>query len=442
MKENQDKPADAADPSTSSGQDPSINSLRPSSVQAGQALRRRAEERLKTHEQTPPSDVPRSDERLVHELQVHQVELEMQNEELQQARAKAESLLVQYADLYDFAPTGYLTCDREGAIRLVNLTGAQLLGVERSRLVNRRFGQFVAESDRRAFSDFLEKVFASEAKECCEVALLREGLQPLVVRIEATRSADGLECRAVLLDITERKLTEDQLGRVLADLERSNKELDQFAYVASHDLQEPLRTISSYTRLLAEHYEDQLDDKARKYIGYALDGADRMQRLINDLLTYSRVGTRGKPPELTDSHSALGEALLNLQAAVEESRAKVTNDDLPTVRVDAPQLVQIFQNLIANAIKFRGESPPLIHLSALDLGIEWVFSIRDNGIGIDPQHKDRLFMIFQRLHTKQEYPGTGIGLALCKRIVERYGGRIWFESEPGKGSTFFFAIRK
>ncbi len=173
-----------------------------------------------------------------------------------------------------------------------------------------------------------------------------------------------------------------------------------------------------------------------------MDGAVRMQRLINDLLRYSRVGTRGKPLEPTDSHSVLGEALLNLQSAIDESHAIITNDDLPTVRVDALQLAQVFQNLIANAIKFRREAPPAIHVSAQDRGREWVFSVRDNGIGIDPQYKDRIFVIFQRLHAKQEYAGTGIGLALCNRIVERHGGKIWCESELGKGSTFFFSIPK
>jgi len=243
-------------------------------------------------------------------------------------------------------------------------------------------------------------------------------------------------------DIAARKRDEEALKQKTTDLERSNKELEQFAYVASHDLQEPLRMVSSYTQLLAQRYEGQLDDKAKKYIDYAVDGAVRMQRLINDLLIYSRVGTRGKPFEPTDSHSVLGEVLRNLQATIEESQAIITNDDLPTVRADASQFAQVFQNLIGNAIKFRLDSPPHIHVSARDQGHKWVFSVADNGIGIDPQYKDRLFAIFQRLHTKQEYPGTGIGLALCKKIVERHGGKIWFESEPGKGSTFFFSIPK
>ncbi len=200
--------------------------------------------------------------------------------------------------------------------------------------------------------------------------------------------------------------------------------------------------VASYTQLLAERYEGQLDEKARKYIAYAVDGAIRMQRLVNDLLTYSRVGTHGNPIETTDSHSILGEAIRNLATTIEESKAIVTNEELPMVRADASQLVQLFQNLLANAIKFRAENFPHVHVSARDEGCEWVFSVRDNGIGIDRQYADRIFVIFQRLHTRQEYPGTGIGLAVCKRIVERHGGKIWFESETGKGSTFFFTVPK
>ena len=243
-------------------------------------------------------------------------------------------------------------------------------------------------------------------------------------------------------DISVLKQAEERLNRVLADLERSNEELEQFAYVASHDLQEPLRMISSYTQLLAKHFEGRLDDKTRKYIDYAVDGAIRMQQLINDLLAYSRVNTKGKPPETIGSHSVLGEAIRNLYASIEESQAIVTNDDLPTVRVDATQLQQLFQNLISNAIKFRGSDFPRIHVAAADLGSEWCFSVKDNGIGIDAQYAEKVFVIFQRLHTRQEYSGTGIGLAVCKRIVERHGGRIWFESALGKGSTFYFTLPK
>ena len=243
-------------------------------------------------------------------------------------------------------------------------------------------------------------------------------------------------------DITERRAAAAQLQRTMAELERSNKELEQFAYVASHDLQEPLRMVSSYTQLLARRYEGQLDEKTQKYVHYAVDGAGRMQSLINDLLAYSRVGRRGKPLEPADSHAILGEAVRNLAARIEETHAVITNGDLPTVRTDASQLVLVFQNLISNAIKFRREGIPVIHVSALDKGGEWLFAVRDNGIGIEVRHADRIFVIFQRLHTREEYPGTGIGLSVCKRVVERHGGKIWFESEPGNGTTFFFTIPK
>jgi PAS domain S-box-containing protein len=241
-------------------------------------------------------------------------------------------------------------------------------------------------------------------------------------------------------DITDLKRAEHERERAVKDLKRSNKELEQFAYVASHDLQEPLRMVSSYVQLLAQRYEGQLDDKAQKYIAYAVDGALRMQQLIEDLLVYSRAGARGGSLESVDSGSALAAAIQNLTKTIEESGAVITHDELPVVRANAPQLTQVFQNLLSNAIKFHGENPPRVHVSAEDKGHEWVFSVKDHGIGIDPQYKDRVFVIFQRLHTRQEYPGTGIGLAVCQRIVERHGGRVWFESEPGMGSTFYFSV--
>jgi PAS domain S-box-containing protein len=241
-------------------------------------------------------------------------------------------------------------------------------------------------------------------------------------------------------EILRYKRAEEQARHTLEGLESSNKELEQFAYVASHDLQEPLRMVSSYMQLLAERYEPQLDDKARKFIHYAVDGAVRMQRLINDLLAYSRVATRGTVFAPVDSHAALGGAIANLQLAIDEAGPVITNDDLPEVRADSSQLTQVFQNLIGNAIKFHGPETPHIHVSAKTRGETAEFSVRDNGIGIDQKYKDQVFMIFQRLHTMSEYPGTGIGLALCKRIIEHHGGKIWFESEPGKGAVFYFTL--
>jgi signal transduction histidine kinase len=266
--------------------------------------------------------------------------------------------------------------------------------------------------------------------------------EELEIRVAERTGALRASVEDLHREIDSHKQTAERLQATLANLERSNKELEQFAYVASHDLQEPLRMVSSYTQLLAQRYEGQLDDKAKKFIGYAVDGAVRMQRLINDLLAYSRVSTQGETLEMVDSHAVLGEALRNLAAAIKENLALVINDDLPTVRADATQLSQLFQNLIGNAIKFRSADLPRIHVSACDLGRDWRFSVEDNGIGIDTQYAEKVFVIFQRLHTRLEYPGTGIGLAVCKRIVERHGGRIWFESEPGKGSTFYFTLPK
>lgn len=224
-------------------------------------------------------------------------------------------------------------------------------------------------------------------------------------------------------------------------LERSNHELEQFAYVASHDLQEPLRMVSSYTQLLARRYSGQLDDNAHEFIGFAVDGAQRMQRLINDLLAYARLGSRGASLQATDTDAIVAQALANLQAAICESGALIDVERLPPTHGDAGQLVQLFQNLIGNAIKFRGSDPPRVCVTGVRIAPATVrVAVTDNGIGIEPAHADRIFVIFQRLHAAGTYPGTGIGLALCKKIVERHGGRIWTESRPGQGATFFLTL--
>jgi len=231
-----------------------------------------------------------------------------------------------------------------------------------------------------------------------------------------------------------------ELRRRTDELARSNAELEQFAYIASHDLQEPLRMVSSYVQLLARRYQGRLDPDADDFIGFASDGASRMQRLINDLLAYSRVGTRGRSFEKVELETALAQALENLQLAIKEKNAVVTHDPLPVAYGDIGQLTQVFQNLVDNAIKFCGGESPRVHISARVEGDECVCSVVDNGIGIAPEFLNRLFVLFQRLHTRKEYPGTGLGLAICKRIVERHGGRIWVESEPGKGSKFQFKM--
>ncbi len=241
-------------------------------------------------------------------------------------------------------------------------------------------------------------------------------------------------------EITQRKRAQKKLKETLAELASSNTDLEQFAYVASHDLQEPLRMISSYVQLLARRYSGKLDADADEFIGFAVDGAARMQKLINDLLTYSRVGRRRKLFEPTDVNYVLSLTLVDLENAIEESHAIITNDELPTVMADQAQVSQLLQNLLSNAIKFRGEGPPHIHISSEQENGQWIFSVSDDGIGIDPQYHERIFAIFQRLHGRTEYDGTGIGLSVCKSIVERHGGNIWLESKSGSGSTFCFSI--
>lgn len=243
----------------------------------------------------------------------------------------------------------------------------------------------------------------------------------------------------IAIALTQAQLLEqEKLQR--QELARSNDELQQFAYIASHDLQEPLRMVTSYLQLLERRYKGRLDTDADDFIQYAVDGALRMRTLINDLLTYSRVGTRGRSFEWTSCTEAVERALANLKVAIEESGAVITYSDLPQVKADPTQLIQLFQNLISNAIKFRREAPCRIGIKAIQQEDAWLFSVEDNGIGIDPQYRERIFVIFQRLNNRVDYPGTGIGLAVCKKIVERHGGKIWMQSELGQGTIFHFTL--
>ena len=272
------------------------------------------------------------------------------------------------------------------------------------------------------------------------VECIKQGVTDYVLKDSLTRLPASvrraLEERQVR---KERRQAEAELAKKVEELARSNNDLEQFAYVASHDLQEPLRMVAAYTQLLGERYSNKLDENAQKYIRYATEGALRMQTLVQDLLAFSRVGRNRRSTPVTCG-AVVADALQNLQAALQESGAIIHYDGLPTVSGDRMQLLQLFQNLIGNAIKFRGELLPVIWVSAVPGPAEWIFSVTDNGIGIAAEHVEAIFVIFQRLHTHAEYAGNGVGLAICKKIVEQHGGRIWVESKAGNGASFKFTL--
>jgi PAS domain S-box-containing protein len=518
---------------------------------------------------------------LVHELQVHQIELELQNEELVRTRQEAESLRDRYIDLYDFAPVGYITLDAAGVIHEVNLTGSLLLSMNRQSLIGTRFGAFLNPDSLPLFSAFCAQVQSSGTTETCDLVMLgSSGDQPWCAQLkgrselagpgggsrirlaisDVTRSqraeeavaeseqhyrrlfetmlqgvvyqdADGRvasmnpaaerilgkspaeflnltsedtehhtiredgtlfpghehpamvalrtgqELKDVMMgvynpreqgyhwiiiqavplfrpgetkphqvytifdDITERRRVEDAIKEYGVKLQASNEELQRFAYVASHDLQEPLRTIVSFSQLLDKRYRGRLDADADEYIGFITEGGQRMQALIQDLLLLSRVETSAGPRVLADTREVVAGALKVMETPIREANATVTVGDLPPVMADADQFEQVFTNLIGNALKYRRPGvPPAISVSAERVGTCWRFAVEDNGIGIAPEFFDRIFQMFQRLHTQAEYSGTGIGLAIVKKIVERHGGRVRVESTPGEGSTFFFTL--
>jgi PAS domain S-box-containing protein len=367
------------------------------------------------------------------------------------ARKQAEAALREneerFRKSFELASSGVAHVSLDGRFLRVNRRFTEILGYGESELIGRSVKE-VSHPDDRDITDAQRALVRAGLRESVrfEKRYLRKGGAPVWVSlgVALVRDAAGAPQYEIAMfdDITERKQAEVALREAHEELKRSNSELEQFAYVASHDLQEPLRMVSSYTQLLERRYQDKLDADAREFMGYVVDGAARMKQLIEDLLAYSRVGTKGRDFKPVDLERPLARALANLKAAIDESGAAVSFDPLPTLPVDEGQLAQVLQNLIGNALKFRSSAAPRIHVSSLEKEREWEVAVRDNGIGIEPQYFERIFMVFQRLHSKGEYPGTGIGLAIVKKVVERHGGRVRVESRPGEGSAFIFTLPK
>jgi PAS domain S-box-containing protein len=352
-----------------------------------------------------------------------------------------------YRGLLEAAPDAMVVVDQDGEIVLLNVQAENQFGYWRDELIGQKVKCIIPEG-------FAERLIADGSRTAAEALAQQIGTGieltgrrkdgsefPIEIMLSPLESAGETLVTAAIRDITVRKAAEANLVQKIEELNRSNEELEQFAYVASHDLQEPLRMVASYTQLLSKRYKGKLDSDADEFIAFAVDGANRMQRLIQDLLTFSRVGKRGL--ELLDisSDRAARQAIVNLRAAIEASGALVTHDLLPQVMADEAQLVQLFQNLVGNAIKYQGPGVPHIHISvAMNGAPKWIFSVADDGLGIESQFFERIFGMFQRLHKRDEFEGTGMGLAICKKIVERHGGVISVESTPGLGSTFQFDL--
>ena len=354
--------------------------------------------------------------------------------------------------LLDNLADGVVACDDNGRLILFNRVAKEWHGTDPLAIPPEEWGKHYnlcgpdGTTPLPSESVPLLRSFRGETLHDIEMSIVANGQPPRQILASSCPFYDDqhnlLGAVAVMHDITRRKLAEDNLGVVMENLRVSNRDLEQFAYIASHDLQEPLRMIANYMQLLERRYKDQLDQDAKDFIGYAVDGAVRMQQLIDSLLEYSRLQTRKHPFESVDLNQVLERVLRDMEGRILETGTQITTAPLPQVVGDAIQFGQVFQNLIGNALKFHGEHPPAIHVSAEEFSNHWKITVRDNGIGIEPDHQKRIFKIFQRLHSRAEYPGTGIGLAICRRIIERHGGETGVESEFNKGSAFWFTLPK
>jgi PAS domain S-box-containing protein len=378
--------------------------------------------------------------------------------ELELSKAAPKVLLNQDTDLVaseihlrsymEAALRAILAVSQDGRIVFMNGHTEEIFGYTRTELFGQDSAILLPQRFRAAYAAALQTYFAAPSVRVLgkdmELAGRRKNGDefPIEIGLSYVQAQEGVIAIGFVSDITDRKRVRDQLAHANSELRRSNIELELFAYAASHDLQEPLRVVTSYLRLLKRRYLGQLDAEAHEFIDFAVEGATRMKGLIEDLLSFSRAGTQGTDIQNVEAEILVQRAVDNLKAAIEERSAKVTWDHpLPEVAADAGLLVQVLQNLIANGIKFQKAGPPHVHVSVAERGLdEWVFSVRDNGIGIEPRHFGRIFRIFERLHSADQYPGTGLGLAISQKIVERHGGRIWFDSQPGEGCTFSFSI--
>lgn len=346
------------------------------------------------------------------------------------------------------SPSGILMADEAGKILRANAQAERLFGYKDDEMVGQSSEMLVPDRFRQLYREqrgvyYPAPVEPGLGQRRDLYGLRKDGSEfPAEIGLSPIQPSTGMQTLIVVVDITARKEAERKAKEYTEELKRSNAELEQFAYIASHDLQEPLRMVASYTELLAERYRGKLDEKADKYIGYVVEGARHMQRLIDDLLAYAQISSQAKPLQPTDSGAVLASVVTNLRETIKNNHADITYEKLPIVSADQGQLGQVFQNLIGNAVKFHDGKPPRIEVRAEAVGEMWQFSVADNGIGIAEENRGRIFQMFQRLNTREEFDGTGIGLTIVKRIVERHGGKIWFDSVVDQGTTFHFTMPK
>jgi PAS domain S-box-containing protein len=349
-----------------------------------------------------------------------------------------------YRNLVEEMIEGVATLTNDGTIFYSNAQLANLLQVPLERITSQRLSSFILPEDLGLYSAIFDKAFETSSKGEINLQAVDGTIIPVHISINTLTDLNGVY--VVVTDLSEQKhheelkMAQEQLEKSFAEVKRSNYELQRFAYVAAHDLQEPLRMVNIFSQLLEQQYKDNLDDKADEYIGFIVDGAHHMKQLIDDLLAYSRITTHAKELEPVNLEKVLNSVLSNLSVSLKENNVKIHRGPLPILMADPTQIGQVFQNLLTNAIKFRGENEPVIEINAKRDNDEWIFSVKDNGIGINREHQEQIFEVFRRLHTREDYPGTGIGLSICQKIIIRHGGRLWVESELDKGSTFYFTI--